>query len=156
MRWDADAEARLRAAEEELARAQKSWSERQEVWIEEVESLREMKKESEKFYRRREKLMKAEGVKFRKKVEKSKEVNSGSGRVSEDVAEWSGMEEEADEGMKSPSAKGLAVGGLLQRITSFPGSAVSTPNSSSQSSSRKSSFVGTLIRGGIFKRSNSV
>jgi hypothetical protein len=160
MRWDADAEARLQAAEIELERAQKSWSERQELWLEEVEALRGMKKESERFYRRREKLMKAEGMKWWKAVGRNKDSAS---IVSEELAEWSGMEDEFEEetgtGAGERTGKGLGLGDyLLQRITSFPGTGQSTPrtNSTSQSSSRKSSMVGHLVRGVRFKRRDSV
>jgi len=134
-KWTQEQEARLRKSEQELHRAQKKWSDTQEMWIEEVETLRELKKESQKFYQRRQKHLRKEGVRFKQEVERSRQSS----------AENSDAEDDSVQLRKSLS--------LPQRIMTSP--ALSTNTTETQPSSRKSSIVGRLVSGKHFRRKTS-
>ena len=63
-RWSPEQEERLLRVERELERAQRKWSDSQQIWIEQVEGLRELKRRSEKFHRRRSKISQKERTTF--------------------------------------------------------------------------------------------
>jgi len=149
IRWGSDLADRLEYSKKQLYRAQKKWSAEQELWIEEVESLRRLKKESDKFYARRQKASRKEGLTFRQEVGRSRAF-----------AELDEMEDAADADDEDDSP---ATQSLNRTISAFPGLALTISSTSSRGSShngsrapsRKSSVVQDLIRGNLFRRETS-
>ena len=151
-RWTQDLADRLEYAKRKLHHAQREWSVEQEEWLEEVEALRQIQKESHRFYKQRQKASRKEGRTFKHEFHKAKALanleDSDDGIDADDEDDSQGM----NALQRTLSAlPGLA---LTRSSTRSRGSSRSRSRSrrGSQDPGRKTSVVQDLIRGSLFRR----